>query len=418
MRLLMHLNDLAIGGSQMNAVDLARGLRRRGVDVHLSAATEPGPVADAIAAEGLSLRLLRRRGDEPGGAAEPLRDLVRELGADLVHTFEWQQALDALGGPYLVDGIPMVATVMTMSVPTWLPAHRPLTTGTPALTDLVRRHHRGPVWTLPPPVDVDRDHPATSAAGFREQLGIAASDPLVVMVTRVVPTMKLESILDAADAVAVLGGGVRLAVVGSGPGLPWVMERAAELNRLADAEIVHVVGELADARPAYAAADVVIGMGGSAIRALAHGKPTIVAGTRGFATVVDEVTLPWFAHHGFYGIGQVGGERHLLRELDRLLSDAARRASLGALGRDVAEREYSLDRCTDILEEVHARALALPRPGDRDRRLERTRTVVHRAAADATPAPLRRVVRRALWATSPSRRAGHDTAPVMAGETT
>lgn len=411
MRVLLHLNDLSIGGSQMNAVDLARGLRRRGVEVHLAAASPPGPLVHVIESEGLPLERLTRDRVEPGGAAAPLRELAAQLDLDLVHTFEWQQALDALRGPYLVDGIPMVSTVMTMSVPTWLPARRPLTTGTPALTDRARRHHRGPVWTLPPPVDVRRDRAdASSAQDFRRRLGVPSDQPLVVMVSRVVPTMKLESILDAADAVAVLGRGAVLAVVGTGPGLRCVVERAAELNRLADTTLVHVTGELVDARPAYAAADVVIGMGGSAIRALAHGKPTIVAGTRGFAATVDEVTLPWFRHHGFYGVGTSSPGASLRRELGRLLDDADGRAHLGEWGRGIAEQEYSLEHCTDILAEVYARALDAPRPEARERRIESQRVTVHRAAADVTPAPLRRVVRRAVTATSSHRRAPNPVA--------
>ncbi len=402
MRVLMHLNDLSIGGSQMNAVDLARGLRERGVDVHMSAASPPGPLVRVIEAEGLPLERLTRDRVEPGGAAAPLRDLAADIGADLVHTFEWQQALDALRGPYLADGTPMVSTVMTMSVPRWLPARRPLTTGTPALTELARRHHRGPVWTLPPPVDVRRDRPAVAHA-FRRNLGVAEDQPLVVMVSRIVPTMKLESILDAADAVAVLGQGVALAVVGTGPGLRCVHERATELNRLADATLVHVVGELVDARPAYAAADVVIGMGGSAIRALAHGKPTIVAGTRGFAATVDEVSLPWFRHHGFYGVGTSNPGASLRRELGRLLGDRSRRAELGEWGRGIVVQEYSLEHCMDILGEVYDHAVRAPRPDARERRLESQRVTVHRAAADVTPAPLRRVVRRAVAATASHR---------------
>ena len=43
-------------------------------------------------------------------------------------------------------------------------------------------------------------------------------------------------------------------------------------------QVVLLTGEIADPRPAYAAADVVVGQGGSALRGMAFGKPLVVVG--------------------------------------------------------------------------------------------------------------------------------------------
>ena len=51
-------------------------------------------------------------------------------------------------------------------------------------------------------------------------------------------------------------------------------------------QVVLLTGEIADPRSAYAAADVVVGQGGSALRGMAFGKPLIVVGEEGFSELL------------------------------------------------------------------------------------------------------------------------------------
>jgi hypothetical protein len=58
-----------------------------------------------------------------------------------------------------------------------------------------------------------------------------------------------------------------------------------------------------DPRAAYSAADVVIGMGSSALRGMAFEKPTIVVGAQGFCDTFDPLRATHFERDGLYGQG-------------------------------------------------------------------------------------------------------------------
>ena len=64
-------------------------------------------------------------------------------------------------------------------------------------------------------------------------------------------------------------------------------------------DVVLVTGALLDPRPAYAAADIVIGMGSSALKGMAFGKPLVVQGEQGFWKLLEPATLPIFLAQGF-----------------------------------------------------------------------------------------------------------------------
>ncbi|MDF2491460.1 MAG: glycosyltransferase, partial [Microbacterium sp.] len=70
--------------------------------------------------------------------------------------------------------------------------------------------------------------------------------------------------------------------MGDGPARAEIEQRAAAVNAECGEGTVVVTGNLDDPRPAYAAADIALGMGGSALRALAYGAPLIVQGEHGF----------------------------------------------------------------------------------------------------------------------------------------
>jgi hypothetical protein len=122
---------------------------------------------------------------------------------------------------------------------------------------------------------------------------------------------------------------------------------------------VKVVGQMPDPRSAYDGADICLGMGGSALRSLAFGKPLIVQGERGFWRTLTPDSHPLFAWSGWYGLGEGGpGAAALTAELAPLLDDPARRAELGGYGLALVRERYSLDAAADRLIALYAAARA------------------------------------------------------------
>ncbi len=344
MRILVYPHDLGMGGSQLNAIELAGAVRDLGHDVVVYG--RPGVLNAAIEQLGLDFVPSPVPGRRPSpSVARDLRHLVGQRQIDVLHGYEWPPILEARLGAV---GTPAVAvgTVMSMAVAPFIPRGVPLVVGTEQIAAVERDSGRCDVTVLEPPVDTDRNAPgpADERAAFRSRHGVADGSVLVVTVTRLAAELKLEGLLTAVEAVPRLSDDVTLVVVGDGPAREQVAAAAEAVNAHAGRPRVVLTGQLDDPRPAYAAADVVLGMGGSALRALAFAKPLVVQGEHGFWRLLTPRTAGQFEWHGWYGVGAgaASGAAALAAELGPLLRDADRRAELGAFGRKLVVDRYSL----------------------------------------------------------------------------
>lgn len=193
---------------------------------------------------------------------------------------------------------------------------------------------------------------------FRGQHGIPSDEVLVAMVCRLVPELKLEGLLAACDAVgelAAAGHKVQLVLVGDGRSRVEIEERAAKANALAGRTVVRLTGEVSDPRPAYAAADVIVGQGGSALRGMAFGKPLVVVGEQGFSSLLTSDTAPLFLQQGWYGLGGAGVPG-LQGHLERLLNSRDQRGALGEFARRLVVERFALTRAAKIQEDEYLSA--------------------------------------------------------------
>src|SRR5690606_21346936 len=91
------------------------------------------------------------------------------------------------------------------------------------------------------------------------------------------------------------------------------------------------------------------GMGSSALRALAIGRPVVVQGEQGFSEICEPATLPVFLHQGVYGVGDnAPGAGRLAGQLEVLLRDGHRRRVLGRFGRSLVTERFSLARAVGL----------------------------------------------------------------------
>ena len=118
--------------------------------------------------------------------------------------------------------------------------------------------------------------------------------------------------------------------------------------------MIHFAGEQLDPRPYYAAADVVVGMGSSALRAMAIGRPVVVQGEHGFSLPCEPATIGTFLRQGFWGVGDDGPIDPLVASLERLLDDPALRDELGEFGRRSVVGRFALPEAARRLEAHYA----------------------------------------------------------------
>ena len=361
MKILVYPHSMEIGGSQLNAVQLAGAVRDRGHEVIVI--SEPGPMTERVRAMGLEhLEIPPHRRRPSLEVIGILAHLVQERRVDIVHGYEWPPIIEGFFGPGLRHRTPIVGTVMSMSVARFLPRTVPLMVGTEQIREVALAAGHRRVTLLEPPVDTEADNPSVDGKSFRAQHGIQPGDVLVAMICRLVPQLKLEGLLATCDAVGELartGSKIRLVIVGDGCARSQVAERAAKANQTAGARVVVLTGEIADPRPAYAAADAVIGQGGSALRAMAFSKPLIVVGEGGFSELLTSASAPIFLRQGWYGVGpgSLGSGVPALRmALHSLCASPALRHELGAFARRLVTDRFSLPRAAKCQEEEYVRA--------------------------------------------------------------
>lgn len=352
LRILVCPHELVTGGSQINAIDLAGRLRDRGHEVEIYA--RPGVLIERIAAAGIPFVAAPGRGRKR--VARPQRVAlareIRRFRPDIVHTFE---APPTIASAMVAATLPHhnVTTVMSMHVPDYIPEDVPLIVGTSELAAGQSRRS-GMVYLMEPPIDTALDLPGDVLAARRD-LHIDADQFVVAVVGRLSDEHhKARGVCEVINQLAhrELERPVTLIVAGSGDRESEVAAAAAGAAGRPKLT-VRLEGNVPDPRVVYRAADVVFGMGGSALRAMSHAKPLIVQGKNGFWCVLTADTLDQFLHRGFFGSGHSGGPNIVETILD-LERDPALRARLGRFGRELVVERFSIDRAASMLEEVYA----------------------------------------------------------------
>lgn len=360
-RVLVQLNSLALGGTQINAVDFAAAVAAHGYESVLvgPADTLPrGPSLFDIAKErAVELETLDRPRSTVAGAIAMAR-LAKERHADLVHVYGSWTSRPAWWGPCLFGRRPLVLTVYEMAVDPMTPRHTELIVGTKYLEEEFA--WRAGTTLISPPVDTSRDDPrAVSGDSFINRLGLNPGNLRVVMVTRLDEDMKAAAVQAAIQAVgANANPGVDLVIVGTGDAESRLRALAGKVNADQRRRAVVLTGPLADPRCAYAAADVLVGMGGSAARSLAFGKPLIVAGEAGwFRMFTPDNSAEHFRNSFWSPESMPDAVGELRKILHLLLTDARLREVLGRYGRDFAVGNFGLPAMALHLVDTYDRAL-------------------------------------------------------------
>jgi glycosyltransferase involved in cell wall biosynthesis len=397
MIILVYPHDLGVGGSQLNAIEIAAATRDLGHEVLIFG--QPGPMLDHVDRLGLEFV------EAPPPHLRPTRSIVRALRdiaarreLDILHGYEWPPILEARMASIARTTTACVGTVMSMSVAPFIPTQVPLAVGTRQIAHVERAAGRSHVEVIEPPVDIDHNRfDPELGSRIREVYGISRESVLVATVSRLVPALKLEGLLCAISTLPDLGDNLTFLIAGGGPAEPEVARAAASANDRAGRSAVVLTGELQDPRPVYAAADIVLGMGGSVLRAMAFGKPVVVQGETGFWRRLTPESLESFLWAGWYGVGsaQSVGPQELSSQLKPLLLDSKLRQELGAFGRKVVEDRFSLQTAARAQLNVYRRAIGSGSASSLQLRHDvpaATRLVVHTMKRELTSRFVRRSV--------------------------
>ena len=283
MNVLVTLNSLILGGCQLNAVDLAIAAEPHDVRSVIvgfrSTLPDSGPsMLDAADERGVHLTILDTVAQTTSAPA--LARLADDHDIDIVHGYGGWDLRVPFQGPCRWGRRPLVQTVYEMYVPSQVYPHQPLIVGTGYLVD-EQRARPGTVDLISPPVDLVADAPDHDATEFMNTFGLDPSRCRVVIVSRLDEAMKELGIRQTIEAMALVDREhVDLVIVGTGDAEARLHAVADRVNQELGRSAVTFCGSMHDPRGAYAAADIVIGMGSSAAPRLRSASRSSSAASR------------------------------------------------------------------------------------------------------------------------------------------
>ena len=359
---IVQLNDLGLGGTQINAIDLAAELRSMGwssIVVGFASAKPTGPsLLEHAERRGIDIHLSNTPTNSLRGAVFLAR-LARRHRARLVHVYSGLNSRSAYYGPSRWGRRPLVTTMYEMAIHPSEYEHTSLIVGTGYTAERLASRP-GPVQFISPPVDVHRDvfDPAL-ADEFIQRWELDPDAVHVIIVTRLTYVLKELSVRLSIEAMRDASlSGFQLVVVGDGEAFEPLNALAADVNAEVGRRAVVFTGALSDPAPAYSATDISIGMGASAARALSFARPLIVSGEFGLFETWDEQSGRRLQMDGFWSpLSQHDAVEQLRRQLLDLGPDVARRAELGEYGRRFAIENFSLEAGARTLDAFYRAAL-------------------------------------------------------------
>lgn len=358
MKILLATPSMEVGGAERVVTILADRLAARGHTIGLAA---PHGALDADMVGIPHTRMtLREDGRAVMGAMRStisLTSAIRGFDPDVVHAQNVKSAVTARAGATLARGRRRPAILATFHGV--LPAEyrraakllrsadhvacvssdllaRILAAGLPATRASLIRN----AIDLAPPLTDERH------AALDRELELAGA-PTVAIVGRLVPQKAHERFLRAADVVSRTVPEARFLIVGEGPRRESI-ERSIQAAGLGDR--VRLTGRRSDAREIIARAQVLVfsseweGLSIAALEALAAGTPVISTDVQGMRELLAG---------GAGAIVPLDDGTGLGKRIAVLLADQAEQAAMGRTGRELIEREFSLNGMVESYEHLY-----------------------------------------------------------------
>jgi len=292
MKVLHVITGLDVGGAE---IQLAMLLKYSRHDCDVVTLYNPGPVADQIRAQGISVRDIGMKSNTSLGALPRLRSLIATGRYDVVHTHLYRAQVYARPAAKLAR-VPVVVTTehsigdthierrkMTRGVRGLYLASEFFSDGTIAVSDIVRE--RLVNWGVPArkitvvPNGLDTDalvFDAQARRRVREQFGLAPSAYVIGALGRLDPNKRIDLAIEA--AAPMLGESCKILVIGRGEDQARI---EAAVARLGVGEHVIFGGFQQDTAAMMSAFDLYLAtslqetFGLSVLEAIASGLPVL-----------------------------------------------------------------------------------------------------------------------------------------------
>lgn len=374
-RVAFCIDNMNIGGTELNAVRTAPLLQDRGVELRVFTPAGGGPLLDRYRALGIPvhhLPLANLYGRTALQSGREMRNLIRRHQVQVVHAHDFYSNIFA--APHTrMAGARFIASRRWWEGPdrrmqrlanraSYLLADRILA-NSEAVAELLIHRERVPrhrVVVVPNFLDPEAflEPPRGWTDALRHELHIPPGDPVVGVVANLSPIKDHATLLRAVAALSERWPRLQVVLVGSDGGSRGDVERLA--TELGLAERVHLAGHRPNQPSSHHLFDISVltsrseGMPNSLVEAMAAGRAVV-------ATAVGAV--PDAVQDGVTGfLVPAGGMDQLCDRLTTLLANEELRLGMGAAGREAAVRKYSAGPAIERLIRLYREVLGTDAP--------------------------------------------------------
>lgn len=369
LNVLLSLMQLDIGGAETHVVELAKELKRKGINPIVT--SRGGAYEKELEEAGIKHYCVPLQNKNPINiikSVKRLRRIIREEKIDLVHSHARIPSF-ILGKMHNSMKFPFVTTAHWVFTTKWGLKYitdwgeKSVAVSEDIKTYLMDNYGvpSGNIQVTINGIDTDKFSPDTDKTETMTELGIKDSDTVIVYVSRLdesrsLVAKQLINVIEKADKFV---DNLKVVVVGDGDDFGNVKSLAERVNKELGRECIVLTGARTDINRLVAPADLFIGVSRAALEAMAAEKPVIIAGNEGYIGLFDESKLQVGIDTNFCCRGCIeSSEDVLFEDIKKFFAlSEDKQTELAKYGRELIKREYSVSRMAEDTMRVYKWAL-------------------------------------------------------------
>ena len=367
---LLALMQLVIGGAETHVVELAKELKRRGMNVIV--ASNGGVYVKELEEAGIrhySVPLHNKKPQNMILASKLLKKIIIEEKIDIVHSHARIPSF-ILNGLYKKMHFPFVTTAhWVFNTKYGLKYITPWGEKVVAVSEDIKKYlidnYKIPSTDIRVTIngiDTDKFSPNTDVTGLKNEFNINDYENVIVYVSRLDESRSLvaKQLIEITPRLCKEIDNLRVVIVGGGDDFEKIKYATDKTNSIIERECITLAGPRTDINKFAALGKLFIGVSRSALEAMAAQKPVIIAGNEGYIGLFDEGKLDVGINTNFCCRGCENSTPEALEKdiLTFFELPEAEKYELGAYGRDLIRREYSVERMASDTVKVYEWALS------------------------------------------------------------
>lgn len=369
LNVLLSLMQLDIGGAETHVVELAKELKRKGLNPII--ASNGGAYEKEIEEAGIKHYCVPLQNKNPKNMIKSVRLLkriIKDEKIDIVHSHARIPSF-ILGLLQKKMKFPFVTTAHWVFTTKWgLKYITNWGEKSVAVSDDIKDYlmdnysvAESDIKVTINGIDTDKFSPDTDTADIRRELGINPEDTVIVYVSRLDESRSLvaKQLVEIVPEIYKTVENLKVVIVGGGDDYLNIEKSVAKVNSEIGADAIILTGARTDINTLVAIGDLFIGVSRAALEAMSAEKPVIIAGNEGYIGLFDDSKLSVGIDTNFCCRGCAQSSPGLLlddvKKFFALPDDEKR--NLAVYGRELIKSNYSVSRMADDTIEVYKWAL-------------------------------------------------------------